>query len=308
MKPFYSKRAMNTFSLIVTLVIVLASLFTIFLLLKKIGDVADDSAERTRCRNSVMAYAKLNRLPFGDQVADAADIDCPTQFVTIEKDTPVVMRREVANMMYDCWNNYGEGKLQLFSATSQKFCGICSVFQFEDKSVQLDGLSSFLMTEKIPGKNRAGVSPSYYDYIAGSSGVQTDPDVVDKAKQADTNFLDGSQRYVILFTYYKQSYWSKVKGFLVGAGIGAATVLVAGAITVISGGTLAVVAAGVVKVGFTTAMVVGGAVGAAASGGNLATHGADWDSRLVMVVYNTDALKELGCEELPISMVDKQFR
>ena len=300
-----SRKAEMTTGLVVTLVITLLVLFLLIVLFIKIGKGAEEKALESRCKNSVIAYAKLNSLPFGDAAADPDDIDCPPQFITIDERSDLKMKRQVANLMYNCWNNYGAGRLQLFSATDQKFCAVCSVFQFKDKKTELSGLTTFLMSERIPHKTKEGVRPTYYEYIAG---VKTSAKVKDDAKQTDTNFLSGSARYVVLFTYYKQSYWSKVKGFIVGGLIGVATVVVAGAITVVSGGTAAVVAGYVAKVGFTAAITIGGAIGAGAAGGGVTTHGADWDTRLVMVTYDEKALKELGCEELPVSMVDKQFR
>ncbi len=289
------------------------TLILLIILFKQIADGAEAHALDSRCKASVMAYAKLKNMPIGDVKGDSSDIECPTDFVTIEKSTPLSMRRDVADLMYECWNNYGQGKLRLFSASDRKFCAVCSVFQFEDKSTKLDRFVSFLMSERIPARLSDGTRPTYHEYI---SKVQTSPDVVDATRQIDTQFLSGSQRYTVLFTFYKQSYWSKVKGTLAGAAvggtIGVATFAVAGVITYFTAGTGAVVAGVIVKAGITTAIVVGTSVGAAVGGvsadGEVFTEGADWDARLIMVPYSVESLKSLGCEELPVSMLDKKFR
>ncbi|MFH1064249.1 MAG: hypothetical protein V1729_04170 [Candidatus Woesearchaeota archaeon] len=307
------KKALGNFTMPLVVIVGMVTLVLLLILFKQIADGAEEHAMDSRCKASVTAYAKIKNLPIGDVKGDAADIDCPTKFVTIEKSTPLSMRREVADLMYQCWYNYGEGKLRLFSAKDTKFCAVCSVFQFEDKSTQLDRMVSFLMSERIPSRLADGTRPTYFEYI---SKVQTSPTVVDAARQTDTNFLSGTHRYAVMFTYYKQSYWSKVSGILAGAAVGGtiavATVAVAGVITYFSAGTGVVVAGAIVKVGFTTALVVGASVGAAvggtAAGGEVFTEGADWDARLVMTPYSPEDLKNLGCDEIPVSMLDKKFR
>ncbi|HII72510.1 TPA: hypothetical protein HA265_07175 [Candidatus Woesearchaeota archaeon] len=94
----------------------------LIVLMYNISQGAKEQAYHTRCKASVLAYSKLLNMPFGDKVADTADIECPTQFLTIEKGSSLSMKRDVANLMFQCWNNFGEGDIPLFSQTDDKFC------------------------------------------------------------------------------------------------------------------------------------------------------------------------------------------
>jgi hypothetical protein len=297
------------FTTISAIIIVLVIIILFMIIFKRIAVSSEESALKTRCKTSVMAYAKINSLPgipfLADSNADEANINCPTTYTTIASDTPNKMKREIANLMFDCWDNFGAGKLRLFRADDDKFCVVCSAFQFEDKTTKLAGLPGFLMTEKAPiviDKRR----PSYQEYL---TGTQTNPGVVDQAKNSiDMGYLDGSKRYVVMFTYFKQSYWSKLKGALTGFVI-SATVVTVGTIIAVTATAVTFGTAAPIGVLIISASVVAGAslAGGGASGGTM-SEGADWDANIVMSEYSPEALKAFGCGELPVSQMDEKFR
>jgi hypothetical protein len=305
-----SKKAMSAmFAMLIAIVIVTVIIILIIIIFKKIADASEESALRSRCQASVAAYARLKDIPFGEATTGEADIRCPTQYITIEDTTPKDMRRQVANQMVDCWSNFGAGKLRLFTADDEKFCVICSVLEFEDESEKLTGLSSFLMTERAPviqDKKR----PTYYEYL---TGVQTNPEIVDQVKSSvDLNYLDGSKRYAVMFTFYKESYWSKLKSALYGALTGA----VAGTVVVLGVGVGLFLAVGTVGIGApVSALIVSGsaALGAyiaaeTSESDSWTTEGADWDANVILAEYNAAGLEALGCTALPVSQVDERFR
>lgn len=280
------------------ILVVVASLLILFVLLSivfKIAGGAEDQAYKSRCKSSVAAYARLNSLPFGDVEADPADIACPPRFSTIDDMSQVKMKREIADMMFECWNNYGEGRLLLFSATSEKFCAICNVFDFEDRTTRVEDLPSFLMVERIPVRNKDGVRPTYYDYIMG---VNTGTVFSDSNTPPDSSYLDGGKRYVVAFTYFKESWVNKLLNGLAAAGVAALTVGGAVAITVFTGG-----------MGAPLALMMVGASAATAGGVAAAgTTSADWDANIVLTEYDPQLISEIGCDQLPVSMVDERFR
>jgi hypothetical protein len=201
---FSSRKAITpAFNLMIAAVSAIIILLLLLLLLRSIGQKAEDQSEKARCKSSVTAYARLGELPLGRDVKDERSIDCPTKFVTIKKTTPRKMRTQIANLMVDCWDNYGEGKLMLFSPFSlESFCALCSVFQFQDKSMQLKGLPGFMMTEEAPIV-RKDWHPTYQEFITGERSVEF---MLDKAEgSADLSSLDGSKRYVV--TYFTESSW-----------------------------------------------------------------------------------------------------
>jgi hypothetical protein len=290
--------------MLIAIVLMTIIILSIFLIFSKISSKSEDTLYKSRCKTSLKAYARLKHMPFGDSTTDEAKISCPTQYITIEDASQKSMRRQVANLMAGCWDNMGEGKIRLFSAQDEKFCVICSVFQFEDKKDKLTGLPSFMATEKAPIL-RKDYRPTYQEFI---SGVQTSEKVVDKLKNSgiDQSYLDGSKRYAILFTYYKQSYWSKVWRAALGAVVGAVSVVVGG---IIIGATLGIGT----PISFMVVTAGAGAGAAiAASTGNpkagVTTEGADWDANIILTEYTPERIKGLGCEELPISQIADKFK
>ncbi|MFC1742278.1 hypothetical protein ACFL3V_07120 [Nanoarchaeota archaeon] len=308
---------MSTFMVLLGAVMLGIIVIILIIIFRQIAEASEEEALRTRCKTSLMAYAKIKNLPFGDAQADESAIKCPTKYITIEAESQKTMRRDVANLMVECWSDMGAGKIRLFSAQDEKFCVICSVLKFEDPNTKLTGLSSFMMTEKAPIRID-GRKPTYYEYLAR---VQTDTSrLIDKAQSTvDNNYLDGGKRYAIMFTYYKQSYWSKLKSALVGSAIFGGAVLVIGtvvgvAVGVATAGTAAPIGAMIIAksiaVATTLGVAAGGATGVAASDdtSGVTTGGADWDANIILAQYSEQGLKELGCEALPVSQMDERFR
>ncbi|MBI5880563.1 hypothetical protein HZB90_00360 [archaeon] len=191
-----SKKAITpAYNMMIAAVAAIVIIIILIILLKSIGDKTGEQSEKQRCKMSVTAYARLGSLPLGHDVKDERSIDCPTKFVTIKKATTRKMRTQIANLMVDCWDNYGEGKLTLF-ALGERYCALCSVFQFQDKSTQLKGLPGFMMTEPAPVV-RKDWFPSYHEFITGEKPTESK---INQAKgAADLNSLDGSKRYAVIF-------------------------------------------------------------------------------------------------------------
>jgi hypothetical protein len=295
-KASMSKKAVVTFSLALVVIVAAITLVLLVMLFVKIAENAEEQAHASRCKASVIAHAKVRGIPFGEATSDESDIECPTRFVTIEEGSKLEMKRQVADLMYECWNNYGEGKVKLFSAKDVKFCAVCSVFKFEDRSVELDDFNNFLIMERIPKKTADGLRPTYYDYIAGVDTGTIIPDSVGAKRES---YLDGQKRYAVMFTFYKESWWEKTKNAIIVGTIFAVATAGAAALTVLTFGAGGPVFVIVVTAG---GAALGGAIGAAG------TTAADWSANLVMTEYSGDNLVTLGCDALPVSMVPKEFQ
>ena len=243
----------------------------------------------------------MPQIPFHEGAsAKETDLDCPIKYVTIPKTSKKNKQRKViADLMFQCWHNYGEGKVRLFRANSKKFCSVCSIMQFENKKDVLEGMPYYLMTQKVPIK-KDNSYPSYYEFVTGNKPTQ---EILAGIQKQDLGSLVGSQKYAIFFTYYEESSWAATKRFLVGAIIGAAVVTVAVGITVITGGVGAVAAVGIVVKGATVAAIIMGTTGAAT-----ATGPHPINANLVFLPYETKYIKELGCTDIPVSTVEKKFR
>ncbi|MBW2967491.1 hypothetical protein KY362_03320 [Candidatus Woesearchaeota archaeon] len=289
--------------LVVSAVVVILVVLAIFW---QLHTKSKEEAINNRCKASVYAYAKYSSIqaPFSEEGGQEAEIDCPTRYITVETDTPREMRRDVADLMAECWDNFGRGKLRLFTAQDEKFCVICSVFRFEDRDTSLDGLPSFLMFEQ--SQYRQGTRRlTYHEFI---QGVRTQTDVVDETlrNRVDEGALLGSEKYAVMFTYYKQSYWSQLERGILGGSIA----LVGSAIGVViiagTGGLGTPIGILVIGASVTAGVAIG--VGTADDSAGIATEGADWDANVILAEYNAQNLVGLGCEELPVSQLPPEFR
>ncbi|MBT5021370.1 hypothetical protein HOK51_10130 [Candidatus Woesearchaeota archaeon] len=291
-----------TMDVLKTLIIGVIILLLLIGFVMMLRNPTDNLLAQNKCHASVLTHAKLVNIGLADNV-DNANIECPTRYITLEERDQKKLMRQIADEMYLCWNNFGEGKVKLFKATDEKFCAVCSVIDFEKKDLQIPGFTSFLQQEKIPVKIE-GKRISYSDYI---TGVQTSPQVIDQTKVADINYLDSSLKYAVLFTYYKESYWSKVKSAVWGAFIGVVTTatifVAAGFIIGVTGGAgtpiVAIVLSNAAYIGGTAAgAAVGAGVGASASDGEALSHGADWQARLIFTKWQGEDIAKLECNSL----------
>ncbi|MBT7903487.1 hypothetical protein HN587_06510 [Candidatus Woesearchaeota archaeon] len=291
------KKAQISLKLLKSLVIAIMGLLLLLGIIFLVKGGSEDIQYNTRCKSSVQSHARMISLDLDDQPGN--EIDCPTKYLTLKGSKEAQLKKEFANEIFYCWNNFGEGKLQLFSATDDKFCVVCSVISFQKKDLQLERFDKFLQTKKIPVKIRDR-RYTYAEYVSG--GHQTNTGVVDNTGQPDNTFLDTSKTYAVLFTYFKESYWSKLKGALWGAGIAMAAIIVVGVVIVATGGSAApLVALVLTKAGSlaTAAIVVsGGAAGASAVDGNTLTSGADWDARLIITEWNAQDIAKFKCNSL----------
>jgi hypothetical protein len=161
------------------------------------------------------------------------------------------------------------------------------------------------MNERIPKEVSAGVRPTYYEYV---SGVDTGTLFKDKAPPPDMSYLDGSKKYAILFTFYKESWLYKTRNAIITGTIVGLTIAAATVITLVTGGTGAFVAVPLTTLVISAAVTGGiaGVIGGAAAAE--ATTSADWQAHLIITEYTEKYISDLGCTALPVSMLDKKFR
>jgi hypothetical protein len=286
----HSRKAVGPFGLLMATVLGIIVLLVLIKITLSIKSTAEDSSDSARCQASVKAYAKFNTLPsiMSDAAHDSADIDCPTQFVTVDSARADAMRRQIADMMYDCWTNYGAGNLLLFDDSGDKFCMICDVFDFDDTEVQLKGMSSFLMSERVPKELTKGVKPTYFEYFTGD---RPDPYALDVMNSRNT--LWGTRKYAVMFTFYERGFVDgvfSVESDLANA-LGLNSAVKAFEFLDENGENFR-----------TDVASFGGAI--------IFTKKVtdDYASHVLITPYTAPNIKILGCDELPVSMIEKRFR
>ncbi|MBI4453238.1 hypothetical protein HY636_01200, partial [Candidatus Woesearchaeota archaeon] len=216
---------------------------------------------------------------------------CKTEYLVVPKGKELEI---IAKKMAGCWDQYLEGKEELFETETDNYCAFCSVLTFEDKK-QLTGLTNYLLDKEAEDVISIEQSKKkYYQYLRRT--VVTN-DVFRDAENShlnDLHIIDTSKPLAVVFTM----------GKIVNPGspIGKSTVVTtptaaaAGAI-----GSLPIIA------GFgLCSTVIGCSAGAfligigAGTGGYMigSNYNPNRDTKILLWPYTNEALNQLKCTKL----------
>src|SRR3989344_8478817 len=185
-------------------VIGLALLIVMILFLYKANILAKDTAGKQLCRQSVEANArlKLSGLDFSQA------IQCQTRYEKIKGAENEKIKRDTANLLADCWYQYGEGELELFDTNlfgtqNDVFCAVCHQIEYEEKGRKINGFLNYLVTESPPNAR-----DTYYDYLTPFSSKQASEKLLESNAP---DFINTDFDYATVFVYAKKKgFWSKV--------------------------------------------------------------------------------------------------
>jgi hypothetical protein len=268
---------------IVVLVLILIFLVVMLVFQDRVFKLREEGATKDICKASVMKHVMARQ--WGINFVD--DINCPTQRIKIPDSDKEAVKKKVAGAMYDCYDEFLQGKYELFSAQGENnYCVICHVISFDNKmEIPVSEFADYLARTKIEGTNA-----TYQDFFASyTTDTEATKNIIKNTATAQD--INTEYDYATVFTYVGRGYTSKL--FSTSAGITGG--IVAGAVvTVLSGGS---------------ALIVGSvAVAAGAAGGFIgyqvgSDKTQDWSSGINLVPYNAEQLRQLGCTELPAVQV-----
>ncbi|MBI2652900.1 hypothetical protein HYX00_05525 [Candidatus Woesearchaeota archaeon] len=290
-----TKSAVSIIIILVTIVLLVDFLFNVR---KGYADIT----AKEECKVGVNAHAKL-RLRYDDF---SGDIKCQTVYLKVNREKEDVIKKKIADAMYDCWGRWQNGKLDLFAGDSV-YCHICTRITF-DKDVKINGFANYLATKNIPGQKI-----SYLQYLTTERTQNSDfLDELEDREIADTLDASKNNEYAVIFSYikgkkYVHEYSKKVAYTAPGAGL---TIIGLGLIYYTPAVTAAV--ASIPIVGTAAAIPAGSLV--ATTGTITFGIGALWDylawkyvevpfehiSLISLIPYDVDSIKSLNCRELPI--------
>jgi hypothetical protein len=192
-----NRKAVTVQATIISIIILLISAGILFYFLKILP--YQETIDKEACHQSVILRSQqIAKIRPGEVLG--LGINCRTQEIEINEVNPELMKREIANAMYDCWWMLGEGKLNFFSennwkqatnlAATSSSCMICAHIKFSDKvrsKVSTFDMTQYLSDTMIPMKNM-----TYMDYFVGSETEKIPTDV--RMMPIDTN-----KEYLILY-------------------------------------------------------------------------------------------------------------
>lgn len=266
--------------------------------------------EQQACKESVLANARVH-LPG----VRAASIDCRTQMVeigdsrisknngcsvqTFRKDEREErIKKAVADEMYYCWDQFLQGKENLFGDPTV-YCSLCSVITFHETDAGVKGLSDFLVNERASGGEM-----SYYAFLSNGADARFSAEMERKFREEE---LSG-QKLMVLFVYAKRDDMAK-KALSYAYGTDATGALLGGFgdDAVVLFGTRVIPSPLIRKAG-SAFMRIGGTPMLAATGGTLAgsialkalfgPDTAEWASYVTVRSYDPDAFSSIGCQQI----------
>ena len=260
----------------------------------------DSYADAQTCRDSIQRNSQLR---FGG-IQFSSRISCPIEDIKLSGDDDAIKAR-VAQELYQCWNTWGEGRLELFDPKDETFCAVCSIITFEDKNEKIAGLLPYLAQRVVPGGKE-----TYFEYLTGVSVTEATRTNLANPEVQKFDVIDTAQPLSIVFTYAKDAQLSKKEGLIWGVGIGTAIGIATGVVllvvfppagvsvlgvTIVSAATIGTVAL--------TAGALGGAIGGGLIGYELGHDtSATWDAHLLAIPYTAEQLtKRGGCTYFPAS-------
>ena len=196
-----NKKGMSNETLVL-FIVTLGLMVGLLFLNKGVGEASDKAAVVTACKASVDRNARLH---IGG-IDFPTRINCPAREIKITKagspEANEKANRIIADAMYDCWYQYGEGKLNLFSDEAT-FCAVCSFINIK-AAEPVTGLTYYLMTEQLP--DRSG--RLYHDYLASYKTAKAE-DVLGKIQnkpfltELGQHELKAESDYAIVIVYTK---------------------------------------------------------------------------------------------------------
>lgn len=311
------KKGIEKESLVLLIFVAAVLIFSITVILKGSAEASESSAEVAACKGSVLRNAQLRI----SGIEFPTDIHCPTRNVLISDDdtkSPDKAKSLIAKEMYYCWDQYGEGKLNLFRDEAT-FCAVCSFISI-DSEAPVTGLLGYLLTEQLP--DRSG--RLYYGYLSGFTTDKAKSVLGDALKNpelltAATGIELEKGDYAIVFVYAKgKDELEKLKRHLSSETFAGQAGFVAG----VGGGALA---AGGTMMALTTIGVVAGPPGWVVLGAGAAAFGVvygmsegisfifspdnvpEWASFIVLRPWNEKETanilqNDLGCEYFPVPL------
>ena len=159
-----SKKAMSEIVL-VSLIAAVVGLIIMGWAVNSIVDTIKSTTDKEACRASVELKAQtiLGIIKYQGNIP----LKCNVQSIEIKNTGEFKKVDEtIANAMYDCWYQFGEGKidfLNTYDLTDNRYCFLCNKISFDDsiKNKNIVGLDNYLKEQKIGG----GSSITYADYF-----------------------------------------------------------------------------------------------------------------------------------------------
>ena len=91
------------------------------------------------CKNSNYENWKAKLKVGNTPLSERSGNRCKTEYLTVPKDIEL---KTMADKMAGCWDQYLEGRAELFDTSDNIYCAVCSVMEFEEKNKEINNFVS----------------------------------------------------------------------------------------------------------------------------------------------------------------------
>lgn len=281
------------------LIVFLVFLVLMLLFEGQLRDLIASQTAKNDCKASVYKHAAAHLKMFDF----STEIVCPPENKTVTGNEDE-QKLQIAQLMYNCWDQYGKGKLDLFKE-DDVYCAICSWIRFDQKNSRIADFDKYLYTTNVPGKDY-----SFMDFLNGYETPRARElvgSIVQQPASDTTIFTD--KKYSVIFVYargddtirqfFSNFVSSKSFPFIIAGGM---LYVAGGALTATGVGGLpglALFALGklVMVAGTTT---TAGALTITSVDTWLKTDKAQHAAFVALREYSSSELQQLGCKTLPV--------
>src|SRR3989344_5619443 len=189
------------------LIVIIAALTVIGLILLfplfgKTKTLSEDITDYQICKDGNIGVAKTRLKLFDWVIAEQGVKHCRTERVKVSSGKEY---ETIAKKIALCWDEYLEGKQEIFETKDNNYCAFCSVLEFEDKSKKLNELSKYLSDTKIAGSEK-----KYMAYLSEIEAIGDKKTELENLELKNNVFIDTSKSLAVMFVMYKDAYPSGV--------------------------------------------------------------------------------------------------
>lgn len=197
---------------VIGLILLIIGAGIIILFMGPFNELSGKTFDKTSCQTSVDSRAAIlsNSGLLGIAGLKLPALECSTNYICLTKasdcdnkkyesvkaESIEDIKKEMAGLMFDCWDMLRQGEKQFLKPSSNTQCIICSVMQFQ-QSIQNDyktitGLNEYLFEKTIPNKGM-----TYMEFIDEDKTANAESQSYDTSKKLAVVYVVGKDKSTI---------------------------------------------------------------------------------------------------------------
>lgn len=277
-----NKKGAGFFNVLMYILVALLVLTIIIYLYVAFKTGSEKQIEKEACKRSVqgasMFKLRISGVQLIDDLGRAVPLKCYTQYNTVAagKET-----QAISYALYNCWNQFNQGRSEIFDTKNNNYCVVCSRLEF-DKKTKVTGLTGYLIDTKIPGRKE-----TYFEFLSAYKADGKVKEEYENSNLKNIESIDTSVPQAVVFVMEKNAVSQGPAGTAIGVGVGLATIGVFSLSAVATGGAAVPL------------WVFGaGALGSGSAGYFFGSHTGATNYDAVVLIAPYDELSSLKCTRL----------